>query len=94
MGGLSLFFLPLVLRLIGEVLLFIFMLNISFTRVTLMPLFTLAPLKGELDFAEQKTEGSIFFTYISYFPLLVLRSCRLALSFVGCDKRKQKHALR
>ncbi len=54
--------------------------------LALMPLFTLAPLKGELAFAKQKTEGSIFFTFTSYFHLLVLRSCRAGTSFVRSDK--------
>ena len=36
--------------------------------LALMPLFTLAPLKGELAFAKQKTEGSIFLTFTSNLP--------------------------
>ena len=53
---------------------------------------TLAPLKGELDFAKQKTEGSIFFTCTSYLPFtrpalvplwLPLRRLRRHLPFQG-----------
>ena len=35
---------------------------------SLEPFFTLAPLKGELAFAMQKTEGSIFLTFTSNLP--------------------------
>ena len=51
-----------------------------------MPLFTLAPLKGELDFAEQKTEGFIFLTFISYLPFTWVTLVPLGTSFVRSDK--------
>ena len=51
-------------------------------------LFTLAPLKGELAFAKQKTEGFIFLTFISYFafPRVTLEPLGLLL----CPERQSK----
>ena len=48
--------------------------------LALVPLFTLAPLKGELAFAKQKTEGYIFFTFISNLPFTRLALMPLFLA--------------
>ncbi len=80
-------------RMTGRSIFLTYISYLPFTRQALVPLFTLAPLKGELAFAKQKTEGSIFFTSISYFPLLVLRSCRAGTSFGSVEHQRKQNAL-